>query len=492
MQGQVELRLAGITLTSRTSAKLIVDTTRFVAFGGEHVQTAQPHHFIVFGLDRSVCCCDCLRPSSLIGLCIFNGGKPALSESGSGHVFRIAAQHDVGASTCHVGGNSHRTLATGLRNDCGLSLVLLGVKHLMWNTILFEQTGDVFRLFDTRGANQNRLTRGVAFGDVFDDCPVLGFLGTKHKVRLIDAHHGTVRRNGHHPEAIDLVELGSLCHGRTGHAAELFVKPEKILQGNRCQGLILGFDFHAFFGLNRLVQSFVVTTPFEDSTRVFVDDDDLAIHHHIVTILLEQILSANRVVQESHEWGIHCVVKIVDAELVFDLVDGALKYTNRALLLINLVVGISREHARQAGELAVPRIGLIGRAADDERGTCLVDQNGVDFVDHSKVVASLNQLILRPRHVVAKVIETELVVCAVGDVAGICSATLNGRHARENAANAHAEKAVDATHPLGVTLGEVIVHSDDMDALAGNGIQVSRESCHKGLAFTCAHLGDIA
>lgn len=57
------------------------------------------------------------------------------------------------------------------------------------------------------------------------------------------------------------------------------------------------------------------------------------------------------------------------------------------------------------------------------------------------------------------------------------------------AANAHAQKAIDLTHPLAVALGEVVVHGDDVDALAGDGVQVGRERGDEGLPLAAFHLG---
>ena len=55
-----------------------------------------------------------------------------------------------------------------------------------------------------------------------------------------------------------------------------------------------------------------------------------------------------------------------------------------------------------------------------------------------------------------------------------------------------AEEAVDAPHPVGVALREVVVDRDDVHALAGERVQVARQRRHQRLAFAGAHLGDLA
>jgi len=107
-------------------------------------------------------------------------------------------------------------------------------------------------------------------------------------------------------------------------------------------------------------------------------------------------------------------------------------------------------------------------------------------------VAALHALLDRPRHVVAQVVEAELVVGAVRDVGGVLHAAHVGAHVGEDAADLEAEEAVDATHPLGVALGEVVVDRDDVHALARQRVEVRRQRRDERLALTGLHLGDVA
>ena len=60
--------------------------------------------------------------------------------------------------------------------------------------------------------------------------------------------------------------------------------------------------------------------------------------------------------------------------------------------------------------------GTLGWAADDERGAGLVDEDVVHLVDDGVVQHPLPFVIQAGGHVVAEVVEAELVVGAVGDV----------------------------------------------------------------------------
>ena len=108
------------------------------------------------------------------------------------------------------------------------------------------------------------------------------------------------------------------------------------------------------------------------------------------------------------------------------------------------------------------------------------------------MVAALHQIGLLPRHVVAQVVEAELVVGAVGDVGVVLLAALRRLLVGDDAADVHAEEAVDTTHQLALVARQVVVDRDHVHALAFECVQVARERRDQGLAFTGLHFGDIA
>ena len=225
---------------------------------------------------------------------------------------------------------------------------------------------------------------------------------------------------------------------------------------------------------------------------MLVDDEHLAVHDDVLLVVAEQLLGLDGVVEERDERGVDRVVEVVDAEVVLDLGDAGLEHRDGALLLVDLVVDVLDERARDLGELGVPLDLVLGRAADDQRGPRLVDEDRVDLVDDGEVVAALHALLDRVGHVVAQVVEAELVVGAVGDVAGVGLAALGGAHRRQDHAGGQAEEVVDAAHLLGLELGEVVVDRDDVHALAGERVEVGRQHGDEGLALTGLHLGDVA
>ncbi len=403
-----------------------------------------------------------------------------------------ATEHDVGTTTGHVGGHGDGALVAGERHDLGLVRVCLGVQHAVRDAALAQQLGEVLGLLDRDRADEDGLALAVALGDVVGDGVVLRLLGPVDEVGLVDALHRLVGRDRDHAELVDLVELRGLGHGRTGHAGELLVEAEVVLQGDGREGLVLLADGHALLGLDRLVQAVVVATPREHAAGVLVDDEHLAVHDDVLLVVAEQLLGLDGVVEERDERGVGRLVEVLDAEVVLDLGDARLEHRDRALLLVDLVVDVLDQRARDRRELAVPADLVLGRAADDQRGACLVDQDRVDLVDDGEVVAALDALLDRARHVVAQVVEAELVVGAVGDVAVVRRAPLVGAHLRQDHPHLETEVVVDAAHHLGLVLRQVVVDRDDVDALAGQRVEVRRQGGDQGLALTGLHLGDVA
>ncbi len=76
-------------------------------------------------------------------------------------------------------------------------------------------------------------------------------------------------------QLVDLLELGGFGFGRTGHAGQLLVHAEVVLEGDGGERLVLALDLDAFLGLDRLVQAVAPAPARHQAAGEFVDDDDL-------------------------------------------------------------------------------------------------------------------------------------------------------------------------------------------------------------------------
>ena len=139
------------------------------------------------------------------------------------------------------------------------------------------------------------------------------------------------------------------------------------------------------------------------------------------------------------------------------------------------------------------RLRFGGGTADDERSTGVVDENRVNLVHDGVVMLALHEVFLGGGHVVAEVVETELVVGTESDVAVICPAALVGvGFVLVDAIHAESVELVERAHPFAVSFGQVVVHGNHVHTLACKSVQEHRKGCHKGFTFTGGHFGDFS
>ncbi len=120
-------------------------------------------------------------------------------------------------------------------------------------------------------------------------------------------------------EVVDLDELLLLRLRRSGHAAELLVEAEVVLQRDRRERDVLLADLDALLRLDRLVQAFAPAAPLHDPAGVLVDDLDLAVLDHVVDVALVQRLGLESLAEVVDELDVPRVVEVIDAE---DALDG--------------------------------------------------------------------------------------------------------------------------------------------------------------------------
>ena len=142
-------------------------------------------------------------------------------------------------------------------------------------------------LLDGDGAHQDGLALLVALLHLRDDGPVLAL------------HRSCKRRRGGRSgprwavggdlddvQVVDGAELLLLGHGGAGHAGELAVEPEVVLEGDGGQGLVLAVDADVLLGLDGLVETGGVAAAEHETAGELIHDDDLAVLHHVVDVPL--------------------------------------------------------------------------------------------------------------------------------------------------------------------------------------------------------------
>ena len=259
-------------------------------------------------------------------------------------------------------------------------------------------------------------------------------------------------------------------------------------------------------GLDGLVEPLGVPAAQHQAAGVLVHDDDLPVLDHVVHVPLHDAVSLHGLVDVVGQGGVLHIRQVFQAELPLGLGDAPGGEGGGPGLLIHDIVGVDvlgllrllvhRGHhqpPQPPHEVVRPAVevrGLVPLAGDDQGRTGLVDEDGVHLVHDGEGVAPLDHIGLVEGHVVPQIIEAHLIVGAVGDVRGVGSPALVAVQAVDDEPHAQPHETVDLAHPLAVALGQVVVHGDDVHALAGQCVQIGREHGHQGLALAGLHLSD--
>ena len=288
--------------------------------------------------------------------------------------------------------------------------MLLGVEHFVVDAFLAQVFAEQFRHFDRGGADQHRLAALVGGLDLARDRAVLAVAVEEHRIRVVLADHRAVGRDDDHFQPVDALEFVGLGVGRTGHARELAVHAEQVLEGDAGERLVLALHRHAFLRLDRLVQTVGPATARQRATGELVDDDDLAVAHDVVVVALVDRVCAQAGIQVMHDMD---VLRRVQAVVAFEDAGAAQQFLGVFLtgfgqvdllaLLVDpeiavAVFGFLADQRRDdAVDLDVELRRIVGRAGDDQRRARFVDQDRVDLVDDRVVQTALVTVRLRQR-----------------------------------------------------------------------------------------------
>ncbi len=311
-----------------------------------------------------------------------------------------------------------------------------GVEDDVADALALEDVRQELGLLNGGSADQHRLLFGVQTGDLVGDSEVFFLRGAIDHVGVLKPEHLAVGRRDDNIELVDLVELGGLRLGGSGHAGEFLIEPEVVLEGNRGERLVLLADGHAFLGFNGLVKAIGPAAARHQAPGKLVDNDDFAVLDDVFDIQLIQVMGLDGDFDMVFEVPILWVGDVADAEQAFYFLPAFIGDGGGAGFLVDDEVAgpdlgldgfdefAKLERGNDGVDTGVLVGGLVGGAGDNERGAGLVDENGVHLVDDAEVLAALDHVGKLELHVVAQIIEAELVVGAISDVGGVSVAAL--------------------------------------------------------------------
>ena len=272
------------------------------------------------------------------------------------------------------------------------------------------------------------------------------------------------------------------------------------------------------------MQAVAPAPPRHQATGKFVYDDDFAVLDDIVFVAQEDGVRLYRLLHVVLPLDGGDVVDVGKAQQLGRLVEALFGKRRAAMFFVDRIIAGSVFLARflafdllAAHELRDNPVdleilvgGLLAGPGDDQRRAGFVNQDGIDFIDdgvaeqlvlsaaavggcyRDRLDGALDTIGQPELHVVAQVIESELVIGPVGDVSVVAVLPLMVVQVVQDGADGQPQRPMDLSHPFGVARGQVVVDRDDVYALAFERIQVGGQRGHQGLAFTCSHFGDLA
>ena len=266
LQRDEELGAAGIALTAGTTTQLTVNAAGVVAFRADDGQTAFLTNF--------------------------------------------RCQLDIGTTTGHVGGNGDGAFATGFCHNVSLLLVQLGVQDIMFNMSAGQDVGKQLRDFNRGGTHQHGSAHFMQPQNLIHYSGIFLTFGLIDQVIGIHTDNRLVGRNHHDIEFVDVPELARFRFSGTGHAGQLFVHAEVVLQGDGGIRLCGSLHLHIFLRLDSLVQPVGVAAALHDTASLLIHNLHLVVDDDVFHIFVEHGVGFQQLMDSVDTVGSDSVVVI--------------------------------------------------------------------------------------------------------------------------------------------------------------------------------------
>ena len=168
---------------------------------------------------------------------------------------RIIIQLDICTTARHVGSNGHRSVYTCISYDFRFLLMILGIEHVMLDSLSLEHSAQELRYFDRDRTDEHRLSFGMCPLYFLYYCFIFFFLCLIYSIFKVDTLYRFIRRDLDNVHSIDIPELFLLSERCTGHTTLLVKFIKQVLESDRSQSLALPADFHMFLCLNCLMET---------------------------------------------------------------------------------------------------------------------------------------------------------------------------------------------------------------------------------------------
>ena len=271
--------------------------------------------------------------------------------------------------------------------------MLLRVQHLVPQTAPLEHPRHLLRDVDARRTHEDRKASAVQALDLVEQLRVLLALGAEHDIVVVHSADRPVRRNDLDLETVDLVKLGFLRLRRPGHAGQLVVHAEVVLDRDRSERLRLLADDRAFLRLDRLMEPVAPPASLHLPPGELVDDDHVAVLDHVLHVLLVQRMRLHELVDHVNLLGLFRVLPL-------ELLDAVSLVVDRRLLVVLDLLDRLRYVRHDEGIGVAGTEDVEAAIADLDRVPLLIHREEEELVDlvqallaHQVRLGALNELL---------------------------------------------------------------------------------------------------
>ena len=338
---------------------------------------------------------------------------------------------------------------TCIRNDFRFQLMELGIQHLMRDSLSLQKAAQLFGSLNGNRTNQDRLPLGMGLLHCLHNRMQLFFSGLVNRILMVNSLNRPVGGNLDNVHAVNITEFLFLSECGTCHTCFFLKFIKEVLEGNGRQRLAFSLDLYVLLRFNRLMESVGITAARHDTSGKFIDDQNLVVLYHIVLIAEHEVICTQGQDDIMLDFQILRIREVLNLEKSFHFSNTLLRQVDHFILFIdNEVSRFLLFHAHdgvQLGQILHVRAalhlfcqdiaglvqlgGFPALAGNDQRGSGLIDQNGVNLIDDGIMQVTQHQLFLINDHVVSQVVKAQFIIGHIGNILGISGASFLRLHA---------------------------------------------------------------
>ena len=118
----------------------------------------------------------------------------------------------------------------------------------------------------------------------------------------------------------------------------------------------------------------------------------------------------------------------------------------------------------------------------------IINQDRINLIYNGIIVHTLHHVFDRMCHVITQIVKTKSIICSIGDISHVGFATFSRVwFVIINTVNTKTMELKDRCHPSAVSFGKIIIHSNQMNTIATQCVEVNRKRSNKCFTLTCLH-----